>query len=132
MGGPGVVMSRGLLMELRKYMKYCVKHLYSPHEDVELGRCVWKYVKGAAVPVSYEMIDYFFQQYDKVSERTHARTGPFGIINFLIFLFRKLFFSMIVTTLLLPASVCIPERLLPFYCLFFTRNKCSHFRGRPF
>ena len=67
MGGPGMIFSRQLLVLLRPHIQYCIRHMFSPHEDVEIGRCVWKYVKEAKIPVAWEVIELFFQQYDKVS-----------------------------------------------------------------
>lgn len=40
MGGPGVLFSRTALKELVNHIPYCVEHLKSSHEDVEVGRCV--------------------------------------------------------------------------------------------
>jgi len=61
-----MIMSRGLLKLLRNKLGYCARHMYSPHEDVEIGRCVWKHVKDAVIPVGWEGLEYFYQQYDKV------------------------------------------------------------------
>lgn len=64
MGGLGMIFSRGLLIQLRPHIKYCIQHLYSPHEDIEIGRCVWKHTK-VVFPVAWELVDLFYQQYDK-------------------------------------------------------------------
>ncbi|XP_039250786.2 chondroitin sulfate synthase 1-like [Styela clava] len=64
MGGLGMIFSRGLLIQLRPHLKHCIQHLYSPHEDIEIGRCVWKHTK-AITPVAWETVDLFYQQYDK-------------------------------------------------------------------
>ena len=40
MGGPGVVFSRAALKKLVSHIPYCLQHLESSHEDVEVGRCV--------------------------------------------------------------------------------------------
>ncbi|CAG2159775.1 unnamed protein product [Oppiella nova] len=58
MGGPGVVVSRATLELLSKNIHYCLKHLYSTHEDVEIGRCVRR---SAGIPCtwSYEMQKIF-------------------------------------------------------------------------
>lgn len=64
MGGLGMIFSRGLLIQLRPHLKHCIQHLYSPHEDIEIGRCVWKHTK-AITPVAWETVDMFYQQYDK-------------------------------------------------------------------
>ncbi|KAK2583356.1 hypothetical protein KPH14_009352 [Odynerus spinipes] len=54
MGGPGVVLSRETLRRIVPHIKYCLGHLYTTHEDVELGRCVQKYA-GIPCTWSYEM-----------------------------------------------------------------------------
>lgn len=57
MGGPGVVLSRETLRRIVPHIKYCLRHLYTTHEDVELGRCVKKYA-GIPCTWSYEVILY--------------------------------------------------------------------------
>ncbi|XP_012540818.2 chondroitin sulfate synthase 1 [Monomorium pharaonis] len=54
MGGPGVVLSRETLRRIVPHIRYCLRHLYTTHEDVELGRCVKKYA-GIPCTWSYEM-----------------------------------------------------------------------------
>ncbi|KOC66565.1 Chondroitin sulfate synthase 1 [Habropoda laboriosa] len=54
MGGPGVVLSRETLRRIVPHIKYCLRHLYTTHEDVELGRCVQRYA-GIPCTWSYEM-----------------------------------------------------------------------------
>ncbi|XP_061720012.1 chondroitin sulfate synthase 1 [Cydia pomonella] len=54
MGGPGVMMSRETLRRVAPHVKYCLKHLYTTHEDVELGRCVAKFA-GVSCTWSYDM-----------------------------------------------------------------------------
>ncbi|XP_076241857.1 chondroitin sulfate synthase isoform X2 [Calliopsis andreniformis] len=54
MGGPGVILSRETLKRIVPHIKYCLRHLYTTHEDVELGRCVQKYA-GIPCTWSYEM-----------------------------------------------------------------------------
>ena len=55
MGGPGVILSRETLRRIVPHIKYCLRHLYTTHEDVELGRCVQKYA-GIPCTWSYEVI----------------------------------------------------------------------------
>jgi hypothetical protein len=43
MGGPGIAMSRATLKLIAPHISTCLQHLYSTHEDVEVGRCVAKY-----------------------------------------------------------------------------------------
>lgn len=54
MGGPGVIISRETLKRIVPHIKYCLKNLYTTHEDVELGRCVKKYA-GIPCTWSYEV-----------------------------------------------------------------------------
>ncbi|XP_054159203.1 chondroitin sulfate synthase 1-like [Oppia nitens] len=54
MGGPGVIMSSTTLEIFAKRIPYCLKHLYSTHEDVEIGRCV-RHAVGIPCTWSYEM-----------------------------------------------------------------------------
>lgn len=54
MGGPGVILSRKTLGKIIPHIKDCLKNLYTTHEDVELGRCVRKYV-GIPCTWSYEV-----------------------------------------------------------------------------
>ncbi|CAG9565853.1 unnamed protein product [Danaus chrysippus] len=54
MGGPGVLISRETLRRVAPHVKYCLKHLYTTHEDVELGRCVAKFA-GVSCTWSYDM-----------------------------------------------------------------------------
>ncbi|XP_034833325.1 chondroitin sulfate synthase 1 [Maniola hyperantus] len=54
MGGPGVLISRETMRRVAPHVKYCLKHLYTTHEDVELGRCVAKFA-GVSCTWSYDM-----------------------------------------------------------------------------
>ncbi|XP_075209798.1 chondroitin sulfate synthase [Lycorma delicatula] len=54
MGGPGVILSRETLSRVVPHIKYCLKNLYTTHEDVELGRCVRKFARVSCT-WSYEM-----------------------------------------------------------------------------
>ncbi|KOB77407.1 putative Chondroitin sulfate synthase [Operophtera brumata] len=54
MGGPGVLLSRETLRRVAPHVKYCLKHLYTTHEDVELGRCVAKFA-GVSCTWSYDV-----------------------------------------------------------------------------
>lgn len=42
MGGPGMVFSRATLEKMVSHISFCLKNLYTTHEDVEIGRCVQK------------------------------------------------------------------------------------------
>ncbi|XP_050448257.1 chondroitin sulfate synthase 1 [Cataglyphis hispanica] len=70
MGGPGVVLSRETLGRIVPHIKYCLRHLYTTHEDVELGRCVKKYA-GIPCTWSYEMQSILYHN----SSGSQAFTG---------------------------------------------------------
>ncbi|CAG4935993.1 unnamed protein product [Colias eurytheme] len=57
MGGPGVLISKETLRRVAPHVKYCLKHLYTTHEDVELGRCVAKFA-GVSCTWSYDVSLY--------------------------------------------------------------------------
>ncbi|KAJ8937488.1 hypothetical protein NQ314_011878 [Rhamnusium bicolor] len=56
MGGPGVILSRETLKRIAPYVEDCLEHLYTTHEDVELGRCVRRFA-GISCTWSYEASD---------------------------------------------------------------------------
>ena len=58
MGGPGVVMSGSTLRKVVPYVDYCLKHLLTTHEDVEVGRCVKMFV-GISCTWAFEVILHF-------------------------------------------------------------------------
>ncbi|KAJ8029970.1 Chondroitin sulfate synthase 1 [Holothuria leucospilota] len=62
MGGPGMVFSRETLRSIAPHISYCLKNLWSTHEDVEIGRCVRKFA-GVDCTWSYEMQTLFYQNY---------------------------------------------------------------------
>ncbi|XP_013413547.1 chondroitin sulfate synthase 1 [Lingula anatina] len=66
MGGPGVVFSKETLRKLIPHISYCLKNLYSTHEDVEVGRCVQRFVN---IPCTwaFEMQSLFYQNYEEES-----------------------------------------------------------------
>ena len=45
MGGPGMIFSRETLKKIVPHISYCLKNLWSTHEDVEVGRCVKKFAE---------------------------------------------------------------------------------------
>ncbi|OQV14696.1 Chondroitin sulfate synthase 1 [Hypsibius exemplaris] len=59
MGGPGIIISREVLRRMAPNIQYCLKHLYSTHEDVEVGRCIRKFA-GVPCAWSYEMQTIFY------------------------------------------------------------------------
>ena len=50
MGGPGIIFSRETLRRMVPHISFCLKNLYTTHEDVEIGRCVRKF---AGVPCTW-------------------------------------------------------------------------------
>lgn len=54
MGGPGIIMSRETLRRVVPHISYCIKNLYSTHEDVEIGRCIRKFA-NVSCTWSYEV-----------------------------------------------------------------------------
>ncbi|RWS30891.1 chondroitin sulfate synthase 1-like protein [Leptotrombidium deliense] len=62
MGGPGVIISRETLKRFAPHIQYCLKHLYSTHEDVEVGRCVQKFV-NISCTWSFEMSSLFYHNF---------------------------------------------------------------------
>lgn len=59
MGGPGMIMSKDTLKLVIPHIRYCLKNLYSTHEDVEVGRCIRKFV-GIPCTWSYEVSYFIF------------------------------------------------------------------------
>ena len=53
-GGPGVIMSRGVLKKIGPNLDRCLNETVSDHEDVELGRCILKYT-GVSCLAAYEV-----------------------------------------------------------------------------
>jgi len=63
MGGPGVILSRAAMLDLCPKLDDCVNEVVSKEEDVELGRCVRKYV-GIECTHSWEALSKFYHAYD--------------------------------------------------------------------
>ncbi|XP_078701367.1 chondroitin sulfate synthase 1-like [Branchiostoma floridae x Branchiostoma belcheri] len=62
MGGPGMLMSRETLRRMVPNISWCLKHLYTSHEDVEIGRCIHKFA-GVSCTWAYESQQLFFNDY---------------------------------------------------------------------
>jgi hypothetical protein len=74
MGGPGIVMSRKLLMELVVHLDNCLKHVVvSYNEDVEVGRCIMRKL-GINCTNTYKMSKLFYQDYSNGSMFTNVGT----------------------------------------------------------
>lgn len=76
MGGPGVVFSREALKRVRPHLGTCLKNLMTSHEDVELGRCVYK-MAGIPCTNSWEATKLFWQNFRKPGDLTHLDVGYF-------------------------------------------------------
>ncbi|XP_040563989.1 chondroitin sulfate synthase 1 [Lepeophtheirus salmonis] len=61
MGGPGVILSHVTLRKLNghKVIETCLSNLLTSHEDIEVGRCILKFV-GIPCTWSYQMQSLFF------------------------------------------------------------------------
>ncbi|PFX22746.1 chondroitin sulfate synthase 1-like [Stylophora pistillata] len=64
MGGPGVIISRSVLKKVVPHIEYCLKHLLTSHEDVEVGRCIKRFV-GIPCTWSFEMQALFYHNQSK-------------------------------------------------------------------
>ncbi|KAL9976419.1 hypothetical protein ACROYT_G013718 [Oculina patagonica] len=64
MGGPGMLLSRSVLRKVAPHVEYCIQTAPKSHmhEDVELGRCIRRYV-GVSCTWSYEMNTLFLHDY---------------------------------------------------------------------
>ncbi|XP_053202238.1 chondroitin sulfate synthase 1-like [Panonychus citri] len=62
MGGPGIIMSSATLRSMIPHIEYCLKHLYSTHEDVEISRCVGTFV-GLPCTRSYQMQSLLYHNF---------------------------------------------------------------------
>lgn len=62
MGGPGVIISRSVLKKVVPHIEYCLKHLLTSHEDVEVGRCIKRFV-GIPCTWSFEVSFLFLIYY---------------------------------------------------------------------
>ncbi|CAH1231821.1 CHSY1 [Branchiostoma lanceolatum] len=59
MGGPGMIMSKETLRRVVPNISWCLKNLYSAHEDVEVGRCIGRFAQVQCT-WSYEAKDIFY------------------------------------------------------------------------
>ncbi|CAI8036136.1 Chondroitin sulfate synthase 1 [Geodia barretti] len=63
MGGPGVVLSRSLLVKLAPHLEECLGNVVvSWNEDLEVGRCIMRRL-AIQCTWSYELKDKFYQDY---------------------------------------------------------------------
>lgn len=74
-GGPGMILSQSTLRKIAPHIQYCLKNLYTTHEDVEVGRCIYKFAEVQCT-WAYEMKKLFYQGYDenkKMSTKVYAQ-----------------------------------------------------------
>ena len=61
MGGPGMIVNRETLVRVVPHVNYCLQHLLTSHEDVELGRCIHQFA-GVTCTWSYEVLSSEFHR----------------------------------------------------------------------
>ncbi|XP_067678266.1 chondroitin sulfate synthase 1-like [Haliotis asinina] len=66
LGGPGVILSGPILRQVAPHLSNCLKNPATPHEDTELGRCVYK-VTGLSCTGCKQLKYTFFQNYKDAS-----------------------------------------------------------------
>ncbi|XP_065672399.1 chondroitin sulfate synthase 1 [Hydra vulgaris] len=59
MGGPSVVVSASALSKVTPHFEFCLSHLVTTHEDVEVGRCIKNFV-GVSCTWAFEMQSLFY------------------------------------------------------------------------
>ena len=62
MGGPGVIMSRATLVKVAPNISYCLKNLYTSHEDTELGRCINQFANVSCTKAKEVCISKMFSE----------------------------------------------------------------------
>lgn len=58
MGGPSAVISASTLRKVAPHLEYCLQNLLTTHEDVEVGRCIKKFV-GISCTWAFEVREWF-------------------------------------------------------------------------
>ena len=61
MGGPGILLSRGALKLIKAKIDTCFDKLLTEHEDLELGRCIWR-ITGKSCTSAADVERYYFYQ----------------------------------------------------------------------
>ena len=77
MGGTGMVFSAKTIELLAPHIEYCLANLVTDHEDVEVGRCIARYV-GVTCNWALEAQHFFYNSYISPVEKAYA-----GDVNFL-------------------------------------------------
>ena len=69
MGGTGMIFTRRLIFDIGPKLRHCIKNLQSNHEDIEIGRCIWKHT-GNLCTSSIETQDLFYNNFQE--NRAHV------------------------------------------------------------
>jgi len=82
MGGPGILFNRLTLVQLKKHIKDCLKSLQTNHEDVEVGRCVFKKLNLSCTN-NLEMKEIFhhFYPHDLCSTNSGSKDCSFSLFS---------------------------------------------------
>ena len=82
MGGPGILFNRLTLVRLKEHIKVCLKSLQTSHEDVEVGRCVFKNL-NLSCSSNLEMQEYFkhFYQRNLCDLKTESNDCSFSLFS---------------------------------------------------
>ena len=64
-----MIFTRRLLFDIGPKLQHCVKNLQSNHEDIEIGRCIWKHT-GNLCTSSAETQDLFYNNFQE--NRAHV------------------------------------------------------------
>ncbi|XP_064620327.1 chondroitin sulfate synthase 1-like [Lineus longissimus] len=73
MGGTSMIFSRETLKRIVPHISYCLNHLYTKHEDVEVGRCVGKFA-NVQCTWAFEMQHMFYQNHEE-PKGSYSREG---------------------------------------------------------
>ena len=80
MGGPGIILSHETLARFVPHIKKCLKNFYTHHEDVELGRCIYKYANTSCT-WSYEMQHILYNHPNKTDGYRVANLASTDILR---------------------------------------------------
>ncbi|XP_057307285.1 chondroitin sulfate synthase 1-like [Hydractinia symbiolongicarpus] len=69
MGGPSAILSSSTLRKVTPYLEHCLQNLVTTHEDVEVGRCIKKFV-GISCTWAFEMQSLFYHNQSKEQSYT--------------------------------------------------------------
>lgn len=81
MGGPGMIFSAETLRRTAPHISYCLQHLLTKHEDVELGRCIRMFA-GVSCTWNYEVIIIFGAPMFRLLLDRHVLFAPTPNVNY--------------------------------------------------